>query len=134
MQHFPIFMTVAGRRIVVSGGGAAALAKLRLLMKTEAQLTVFAADPAKEIETWASEGKLRLVRRAMQPGDAMCAVLFYAADEDDAEDARTAAIARADGALVNYADDSPTSNLPSIVPRGSVPDYRSCAVSDRCRP
>ena len=43
MQHFPIFLDTAGRRIVVSGGGDAALAKLRLLLKTQAQLTVFAA-------------------------------------------------------------------------------------------
>ena len=34
MQHFPIFMAVKGRRIVVSGGGDAAVAKLRLLLKT----------------------------------------------------------------------------------------------------
>ena len=49
MQHFPIFLAVAGRRIVVSGGGEAALAKLRLLMKTEAHLTVFTPDPAPHI-------------------------------------------------------------------------------------
>ena len=34
MQHFPVFMAVKGRRIVVSGGGDAALAKLCLLLKT----------------------------------------------------------------------------------------------------
>lgn len=44
MQHFPIFLAVAGRRIVVSGGGETALAKLRLLLKTEAHITVFAPD------------------------------------------------------------------------------------------
>ncbi len=44
MQHFPIFLAVAGRRIVLSGGGDAAMAKLRLLMKTKAHLTVIAPD------------------------------------------------------------------------------------------
>ena len=34
MQHFPIFLNVADRRIVVAGGAEAALAKLRLLIKT----------------------------------------------------------------------------------------------------
>ena len=63
MQHFPIFMDLAGRRVVLSGGGDAALAKLRLLLKTEARLTVLAADPAPEIAGWAAEGRLRLVRR-----------------------------------------------------------------------
>ncbi|MFQ1702326.1 siroheme synthase CysG [Loktanella agnita] len=122
MQHFPIFLAVAGRRIVLSGGGDAAMAKLRLLMKTEARLTVIAADPSPEIHRWASEGKLRLVRRAMQPGDAICAALFYAANEDDVEDARTAAIAHAEGALVNIVDNLADSQFitPAIVDRDPV--------------
>lgn len=122
MHHFPIFMAIAGRRIVVSGGREAALSKLRLLMKTEAQLTVFAPCPAPEIEAWATEGRLRLVRRRMQPGDTLCAVLFYGADEDTAEDARTAAIARADGALINIVDNLSDSQFitPAIVDRDPV--------------
>ncbi|NSX55601.1 siroheme synthase CysG [Parasulfitobacter algicola] len=122
MQHFPIFMALAGRRVVVSGGGDAALAKLRLLLKTEAHLTVFAEEFAPEIASWATEGKLRLVPRAMAPGDALCAVLFYGANEDDAEDARTAALARADGAIVNIVDNLIDSQFitPAIVDRDPV--------------
>lgn len=122
MQHFPIFVAVAGRRIVVSGGGDAAVAKLRLLLKTEAHLTVFARDPDPQITRWAQAGRLRLVRRAMAPGDALCAALFYAADEDAAEDARTQAIARADGALTNIVDDLGNSQFitPAIVDRDPV--------------
>ena len=122
MKHFPIFVALEGRRVVLSGGGDAALAKLRLLLKTEAHLTVFAPSPAQEIEDWHAAGKLRLVRRAMEPGDTTCAVLFYAADEDDAEDARTSAIARADGALVNIVDNLQDSAFitPAIVDRDPV--------------
>ncbi|WP_135504757.1 siroheme synthase CysG [Roseovarius aestuariivivens] len=122
MKHFPIFVRLEGRRVVLSGGGEAALAKLRLLLKTEAHLTVFAPTPAPEIEGWAAEGRLRLVRRAMEPGDATCAVLFYAADEDDLEDARTSALARADGAMVNIVDNLEDSAFitPAIVDRDPV--------------
>ncbi|MGK7754750.1 MULTISPECIES: siroheme synthase CysG [unclassified Roseovarius] len=122
MKHFPIFVALEGRRVVLSGGGDAALAKLRLLLKTEAQITVFAPAPAQEIEDWHTAGKLRLVRRAMEPGDTTCAVLFYAADEDEAEDARTSAIARADGALVNIVDNLQDSAFitPAIVDRDPV--------------
>lgn len=122
MDHFPIFLSTEGRRIVLSGGGDAALAKLRLLLKTRAQLTVFSAEPAQEIVDWASQGKLRLVRRPMEPGDALCAALFYAADEDATEDARTAAIARAEGALVNVVDNLHDSQFitPAIVDRDPV--------------
>lgn len=122
MKHFPIFVALEGRRVVLSGGGEAALAKLRLLLKTEANLSVFTNDPAPEIEDWAKEGRVRLVRRALEPGDATCAVLFYAADEDDAEDARTSALARADGAMINIVDNLGDSEFitPAIVDRDPV--------------
>ncbi|MEL6684157.1 MAG: siroheme synthase CysG [Pseudomonadota bacterium] len=122
MKHFPIFLAVEGRRIVLSGGGDAAMAKLRLLMKTEAHLTVIAEEIADDIRKWADQGKLRIVERAMEPGDAMCAALFYAANEDDAEDARVSAIAHAEGALVNIVDNLADSQFitPAIVDRDPV--------------
>jgi uroporphyrin-III C-methyltransferase/precorrin-2 dehydrogenase/sirohydrochlorin ferrochelatase len=122
MQHFPIFLAVAGRRVVVAGGGETALAKLRLLVRTEARLTVIAAAPSPEVERLAALGRVRLIRRAMEPGDALCAALFYAAHDDAAEDARTAAIARADGALVNIVDNLADSAFitPAIVDRDPV--------------
>ena len=122
MDHFPIFLATAGRRIVLSGGGDAALAKLRLLLKTTANLTVFTPNAAPEIKNWATSGKLTLIPRAMEPGDTMCAVIFYAADEDPAEDKRTAAIANADGALVNIVDNLENSQFitPAIVDRDPV--------------
>ncbi|MDW3221911.1 MAG: siroheme synthase CysG [Paracoccaceae bacterium] len=122
MDHFPIFLRVHGRRIVVSGGGEAALAKLRLLMKSTGHITVFSTDAAQEIMQWADQGKLTLVQRAMAPGDTVCAALFYAADEDAQEDARTSMIARADGALVNIVDNLQDSQFitPAIVDRDPV--------------
>jgi uroporphyrin-III C-methyltransferase/precorrin-2 dehydrogenase/sirohydrochlorin ferrochelatase len=122
MQHFPIFVALAGRRVVLSGGAEAALAKLRLLLKTEAHLTVFAINPDPQIVAWHDEGRVRLIRRRMEPGDTLCAVLFYAANEDAAEDARTQDIARADGALTNVVDNLGDSQFitPAIVDRDPV--------------
>ncbi len=122
MKHFPIFLAVEGRRIVVSGGGEAALAKLRLLLKTEARLTVVASDVIPEIDALASAGRLAVIRRAMEPGDALCASLFYAANDDDAEDARVTRLAQADGALTNWVDNLGQSQFipPAIVDRDPV--------------
>lgn len=122
MKHFPIFLALEGRRVVLSGGGEAALAKLRLLLKTEAKLSVVTPDPAPEIRDWAAAGRLTLIKRDMEPGDALCASLFYAANEDDAEDARVAAIAHRDGALVNIVDNLADSQFitPAIVDRDPV--------------
>ncbi len=122
MKHFPIFLNVEHRRIVLSGGGAAALAKLRLILKTKAEVTVFAADPAPELTRWAEEGRLALHSRPLAPGDATAAALVYAANEDAAEDDRVAALARAEGALVNIVDDLAGSDFitPAIVDRDPV--------------
>lgn len=122
MKHFPIFLAIEGRRIVVSGGGEAAVAKLRLLLKTEARLTVVAADVSDQIAAWDADGKLTVLRRAMEPGDATCAALFYAANDDAEEDARVTKLAQADGALTNWVDNLEHSQFitPAIVDRAPV--------------
>ena len=122
MDHFPIFLSTKTARIIVAGGGDAALAKLRILMKSSAKITVFATAPAPEIKAWHAAGKLTLVARAMDYGDALCAKLFYAASEDDAEDARTAHLAMTCGALVNIVDNLQDSQFitPAIVDRDPV--------------
>ncbi|MFN3613436.1 MAG: siroheme synthase CysG [Rubrimonas sp.] len=119
MRHFPLFRDLRGRRVVVSGGGEAALAKVRLLLKTEATLAVYAADPAPELRALADEGRIRLIARPLAEGDAICAALLYGANEDVAEDARAAAIGRRAGALVNIVDDLDGSDVitPAIVDR-----------------
>jgi uroporphyrin-III C-methyltransferase/precorrin-2 dehydrogenase/sirohydrochlorin ferrochelatase len=122
MRHFPIFMAVAGRRIVVAGGGEAALAKLRLLLKTEAQVEVHAEAPLPEIERLAAEGRIRLLRRRVEATDLAGAVLAYGADEDDLLDARLATLAAEAGVPHNIVDDLDRSAFitPAIVDRDPV--------------
>ncbi|MEX0282215.1 MAG: siroheme synthase CysG [Arenibacterium sp.] len=122
MQHFPIFLAMNGQRIVVSGGGDAALAKLRLLMKTTARIDVFATDPVQDIIALADSGALNLYRRDLEAEDLSGAALFYAADEDDARDAETAALAKAAGVLSNTVDNLDASQFitPAIVDRDPV--------------
>jgi len=122
MDHFPIFVATQTARIIVSGGGDAALAKLRLLLKTRARITVFATNAAPQIATWHAQRRLTLVPRAMDFGDALCARLFYGANEDEAEDARTAHLAMTCGALVNIVDNLEDSQFitPAIVDRDPV--------------
>ncbi len=122
MNHFPIFLALEGRRILVAGGGDAAVAKLRLLLKTTARITVVAETFDPIIEGWATEGRVRLIRRAIEPGDALCCVIAYGAHEDAALDASTLRLATADGALVNIVDNLADSQFitPAIVDRDPV--------------
>jgi uroporphyrin-III C-methyltransferase/precorrin-2 dehydrogenase/sirohydrochlorin ferrochelatase len=122
MNHFPIFLALSGRDVVLSGGGETALAKLRLLLKTTASITVYAAAPSAAVVALADAGRIGLVRRALAPGDIGAARLFYAAEDDEKADARSAAIARREGALVNIVDNLAASDFltPAIVDRDPV--------------
>jgi uroporphyrin-III C-methyltransferase/precorrin-2 dehydrogenase/sirohydrochlorin ferrochelatase len=122
MRHLPLFRDLRGRRVILSGGGEIARAKLRTLLRTEARVTVFAAAPHPEVVAEAEARRLTLVRRPLAEGDAICAALVFGANGDAAEDARIAAIARRAGALVNIVDDLEGSDFisPAIVDRDPV--------------
>lgn len=122
MQHFPIFVDLRAQLVIVSGAGETAVAKLRLLIKTEACITVFGENPHDQIQRLADADRLRLVERPIETGDAEGSRLLYAANDDAVEDARAAAIGRLAGALVNVVDDLEHSEFitPAIVDRDPV--------------
>ena len=122
MQNFPIFLRLAGRRVVVSGAGRAAAAKLRLLLKTDAEITVFGPGPDPDILSWHRDGALRHDERCVETGDLDAAALLYCASDDPAEDTRAAALARQCGIPVNIVDNLDGSDFitPAIVDRDPV--------------
>lgn len=122
MRHYPVFVDLRARTIVVSGAGDVAVAKLRLLLKTEATIVVLGSEPAAPVRAWAGEGRIRLLERALEAGDAAGALLVYGANGDAAEDARAAEIGRAAGALVSIVDNLEDSDFitPAIVDRDPV--------------
>ena len=122
MRHFPIYLDLTGRQVVVSGAGECAVSKLRLLLKTGADIAVFGTEPARQVLEWVAAGRITLARRALADGDVDGAIILYAANEDDAEDARAADIGRNAGALVNIVDNLDDSHFitPAIVDRDPV--------------
>ncbi len=120
MQHFPIFLDLARAHVVIGGGGDMALAKLRLLLKTEAQITLCAPDIAPEIRALAP--RVTLVNRPVLACDLRAARLVYAATGNVSEDARIAELGHAAGALVNIVDNLQQSDFitPAIVDRDPV--------------
>ena len=101
---FPAFHKVAGRRVVVVGGGPAAAAKIRLLAETEAELVVFAAVLSKETgaDLIAAQGEWRGAKPTLS--DLRGAALVFAASGDEAIDAAVAALAREAGVPVSVVD------------------------------
>ncbi|MDQ7019851.1 MAG: siroheme synthase CysG [Robiginitomaculum sp.] len=122
MHYFPIFVAIKERPVLISGGGAMAVARLRLLMKTSASLVVFAVQAEPQIEIWAREGRLVLLSRAVRAGDLKGAALLYITDEAADDHGRLAAMARANGIPVNIVDNLENSTFitPAIVDRDPV--------------
>ena len=118
MRHYPVFVQTCDKIIIIVGGGEVALAKLRLLRKTEARLVVFAPQADPQIQADAAAGALVWHARAPVACDMFGALLVYAASEDAEHDAHVAAMARRAGVLVNIVDDLSS-------------DFFSAAIVDR---
>ena len=85
MQYFPINIRLAGERVELIGGGEDAVAKLRLLLKTDAKITVFAKQANAAIMQWQDEGKLQLISRPFAAADRDDLRLVYLSGEDPKE-------------------------------------------------
>ena len=122
MQYLPIHFDTRGASILIVGGGAAAEAKLRTLLKTEADLLVVAPEVSSEIERWASQGKIQHVARDFEVTDLDGVSLVYAATEDDAHNGEIADMAAARQILANAADYKEACRFitPALVDRAPV--------------
>jgi len=122
MRYFPVFLDLDGRKVVVAGGGEAASQKLRLILKTSAQISVFAKKISDEFSGEIRAGRIRLHRRAPNTADLTGAALVYAATGQDEADRSFAALAKAAKVPVNAVDRPDISDFltPAIVDRDPV--------------
>jgi len=122
MRYLPIHVDTQDAIIRVIGGGEAAEAKLRTLIKTEAVLEVIAEEISPEIERWHKSGQLTWYSRGFQESDIYDARLIYAATEDDDINAHIAQQCSAKNILVNAADQKQACDFitPALVDRSPV--------------
>jgi uroporphyrin-III C-methyltransferase / precorrin-2 dehydrogenase / sirohydrochlorin ferrochelatase len=122
MRTFPILVSFDGKPPLVTGGGELAAVKARLLLKRAPSVDVAADEVAPELAALIEAGTVSLI--AAKPGidQLRGRPLVIAATENDEEDARVSAIARALGVPVNVPDrpELCTFALPAIVDRGEV--------------
>lgn len=122
MRTFPIFVSFEGKPPLVVGGGELAAIKARLILKRADVVEVAAAALVPELTELADAGKVMQV--VAQPGidQLRGRPLVISATENDEEDARVSAIARALGVPINVPDrpELCTFALPAIVDRGEV--------------
>ncbi|MDP6473746.1 MAG: siroheme synthase [Alphaproteobacteria bacterium] len=122
MRHYPAFMDIEGRPCLVVGGGGAALAKLRLLCRAGADVTVIARRFDAEIRALASAGNVALEMRQFRADDVIGCALVHAASGVAALDEAVARAARAHNIPVNLVDRAALSSfvMPAIVDRGAL--------------
>ena len=122
MRYLPIHVDTAHQRVLIVGGEAAAEAKLRTLIKTDAELFLVAPELGPEVARWVRAGKIVWAQREFNENDLNGVRLVYAATEDDTENARIAELSSARGLLVNAADqkDACAFITPALVDRSPV--------------
>ncbi|MCX6596033.1 MAG: bifunctional precorrin-2 dehydrogenase/sirohydrochlorin ferrochelatase [Acidobacteria bacterium] len=115
MTHYPVFLNLRGRRVVVVGGGPVAVRKAKGLLEAGALVTVIAPEVLTGLPI---QQKVRKYR----PGDLKGAVLAFTATNDRAVNAQVTAEANKRRIPVNVADapDEGDFIVPARVRRGRI--------------
>jgi uroporphyrin-III C-methyltransferase/precorrin-2 dehydrogenase/sirohydrochlorin ferrochelatase len=119
LRYFPVSYDVADRTVLVVGDGEAALQKLRLLARTQAQPVLCADAPETALLRFAEQHGID-VRLGEPTADLLRgAALIFVATGDIARDTAMATLARARGVPVN------------VVDRPHLCDFATPAIVDR---
>ena len=118
MRYFPMFLDMRERRVVVVGGGEEALRKVRLLLKSEAIVTLVADRLHPELDGLVSHGAVAWLGTRFEAGMLDGAALVFVA-ADAALEAAVSTASQARGIPVNVVDraDLSTAITPAIIDR-----------------
>ena len=119
---YPVSLVLAGRRVLVVGGGIVATRRLGGLFEAGAEVDVVSPAVTPEIEAWAAEGRLNLFRRPFEAGAVAGARLCVAAPDEPAVNRSVAVAAERERCFVSAAADSPASSARamSVLRRGDL--------------
>jgi precorrin-2 dehydrogenase/sirohydrochlorin ferrochelatase len=113
---------MAGRRILVVGGGSVAEGKVRGLLAAGAVVTVVAPELSPALRELAAAGRIKHEAHAYRDSDLEGFEACFVATDDGAVNAQVAADGKTRGIWVNAADDPANCDfiLPSVVRQGPV--------------
>lgn len=119
---FPLFVDWSDKRAVFVGGGTIALRRIRTLLPFVGDLVVFAPDFTPEIERFAVDGAITLVRKEYQPSVLDGADIVFVCTNDSALNEEVWAECKRRGLLVNVCSDrfKCDFHFPGIVQRDNV--------------
>ena len=122
MRYYPVFLDIAGKPVVVVGGGEVAARKVDVLLDCSAQVTVVSPELHPELRALADAGRIRYIAREYRAGDIEGYTIAVVGTDDTSANAAAAREAREIGVWINAVDDLPNCDfiMPGIVRRGDV--------------
>lgn len=118
LKHYPIFLDLKDRPVLVVGAGKVALRKSKGLLEAGARVTIVAPEWDPEFETL----PVRMVRRRFRASDLGGVVLVFAATDDRLANHRIGIAAKGKGVFANVADSAEECDflVPARVQRGNL--------------
>jgi siroheme synthase-like protein len=122
VELYPVSLLLAGLDVLVVGGGAVALRKVRGLLRTGAQITLVAPEVEPELAGLVRDGRVQHRARTFHADDLQGPRLVFTATGRPDVDAAVVRAATAAGCFVNAADQGlgGTLDVPATVRRGRL--------------
>jgi precorrin-2 dehydrogenase/sirohydrochlorin ferrochelatase len=122
MPLYPLFADLAGREVLVVGGGEVALRKVEALLHAGARVRIHARELHPELALQVARGRLERLDGDFDPGWIETAWLVVVATDDARFNAGIAAEATVRRRLVNVVDDAALSSfqVPAVVERAPL--------------
>jgi precorrin-2 dehydrogenase/sirohydrochlorin ferrochelatase len=117
-NHYPLFLNVADRNVVIIGGGAVSARKAETMLQYGARVTVVAPEVGDAIERL----QVDVAKKRYEATDIDEAFIVIASTNDAAVNEQIARDCRARRILVNVADAPQLSDfiVPAVIERGSI--------------
>jgi precorrin-2 dehydrogenase / sirohydrochlorin ferrochelatase len=120
--HYPIYLDVEGRTVLIAGGGSVAERKVETLLRSGAVISVVSPEFTPAFERWNEEERVRLQRKPYDAGDLDGAFLVIASTGQRSVNEAVASDCRERGIPVNVVDDPSLCDfiVPAVLDRGSI--------------
>ncbi len=122
MAYYPIFVDLAGQKVLVIGGGIVAQRKIDILLECGAHISVISKDMTRVLQGYIQEEKVQFLGQEFDEKALQGAFLVIAATDEAILNARIGMLAKERGLLVNVVDQPKECNfiVPSLVKRGDL--------------
>ncbi len=119
---YPIFLKLDQKNILIVGGGFIAAQKIHSLLDTGCIITVVSPCICKEIQYWASDNRLAVIKREFQTRDLQNIDVVFAATNEPRTNEEIRKEANKKKILINAVDDPENCDfyVPSIIRRGPL--------------